>query len=407
MPLLTAVRNINTMAAGVLWMTQEAILSHPQLRIFDIEGTLYRQFGPETVNVAAFTAAPLTSYKQVVDDFCILRYSPADSLLLCVVLHQLQVQESLERFEVPSKLVPLALITEQCGQWPRLRRVVLHGEKWQDGRAVIELLNQMATLEELVFTLAHSTRSDLHQICPPNWTGPLLWPRLKTLSLTYPDPLDPVYAWLPATLRRLMLRCWPYHYNFDSAKTWRTVEDFGWDLPIHDSSAMLNILRQCRCSQLDSLEIEFVAGPEDTQLLQLIAAAFPELSSLTVYRYMPWCLVDGVTQGVVWQALRPLQHLWYLSIYLDYIETAPLYFGNTHLGSFSKSLHYIARARVSSRFEQLAGSIARSLGPALSVISLLQGVSTNEWVLFWVERTDDGGCLVWLAPDALDGYDFV
>ncbi|KAL7281439.1 hypothetical protein ACG7TL_004752 [Trametes sanguinea] len=283
MPQLTNVSIVGTLNRGVPLTAQVAVLSHPHLRTFDIDGHLYATHS--LVEVPTFTAAPLACYRQVVPDFRQARYSPPESLFLCLVINQPQVQKSLEILEVPSEFVPLVLIAER--HWPHLKRVALRGENWEYDRPVVDILNQMPALHELVLTLGHPKTSPLHRLCPPGWTGPLPWPELKTLCLTYPDPTDPVYTWLPTTLRHLVLSCWPRHYNFQSWELRLKLDNIGWDSPIQDSSAILNILSRCRCPQLDSLHIEFVGSGSDLELFRLIARAFPDLSSLTVFRYRP------------------------------------------------------------------------------------------------------------------------
>ncbi|KAI9067426.1 hypothetical protein FKP32DRAFT_1553269, partial [Trametes sanguinea] len=315
MPQLTAVRIVRVLEAGVPWTALVAALSHPQLRTFDVTGSLYRR---GRTHVPIFIAAPLTHYRQVMDDFRRSRYSLPDSVFLAVVLNQPQVQESLESLQVPSEFAPIALIAER--HWRRLKRLVLRGESWEDDRPVVDLFSQMPALQELVLTLGHPAGTDLHWLCPPNWTGPLPWQELKTLSLTYPDPNDPVYTWLPHTLRHLVLRCWPRHYNFETSETRPTVEGLGWDSPIQSSSAVLDILRRCQCSQLDSLEIEFIADDSDMELFRHISHAFPDLSTLTVYRYRPRHMVN-VPVVEIGETLRPLRCLRYLSLYLDLFET--------------------------------------------------------------------------------------
>ncbi|OSD07119.1 hypothetical protein PYCCODRAFT_1431301 [Trametes coccinea BRFM310] len=397
---LTTVRIVKTMEAGVPWTALVAILSLPQLRAFDIAGALYRE-RPERPHVPTFTAAPLRNYKQVLTDYRLSRYSLPDSLVLCVVLNQSQIQESLESLEVPSEFAPLLLIAE-C-RWSRLKRVVLRGENWEDDRPVVDLFIQMPALQELVLTLSHPQRSDLHRLCSPDWAGPLPWPELKTLSLTYPDPSDPVYSWLPTTLRHLTLCCWPRHYNSEDPAIRSAVETLGWDSPIQDSSAMLNILRRCQCRQLESLEIEFVGSESDMELFQLISHVFPDLSSLTLFRYRPRPAVK-VPVREIGESLRPLQRLRYLFLYLDFVEAPRLVYSGFRLGPFSTRHPEVERARIMRIFERSADSIARSLGPSLSIISfLLRGASANDWIAFRVRHASDG-CHVHLAPQALEEH---
>ncbi|OSD07118.1 hypothetical protein PYCCODRAFT_796894 [Trametes coccinea BRFM310] len=396
MPQLTSVSIVGTLSRGVPRTAQVAVLSHPQLRTFDVTGPLY---APRSTNVPTFTAAPLTCYRQVVSDFRRTRYSLADSLLLCVVVNQPQVMESLEVLEVPSEFAPIALIAER--RWPRLKRVALRGENWRFDRPVVDVMSQMPALQELVLTLAHPNRTNLHRLCPPDWASPLPWPELKTLSLTYPDPSDPIFSWLPTTLRHLVLSCWPRHFFFQRSETRLTMNDLGWGSPIQNSSAMVNILRRCQCSQLDSLEIEFVGSESDMELFRLIADAFPDLSSLTMFRYRPQH-TTAVLVREIGEALEPLRRLRYLYLYLDFPEAPRPVHGGFHFSPIPNPHAQEEHDRIMRIFEQSADSIARCLSPTLSIISfLLLGASVNRWIPFRVQHPGDG-LFVRHAPRALE-----
>ncbi|KAI9067430.1 hypothetical protein FKP32DRAFT_1588795 [Trametes sanguinea] len=397
---LTAVRIIGTYDRGVPRTAQAAALSHPHLRTFDVIGPLYAPLaGPD--DVAIFDAAPLTRYRQLVEDFRRSRYSVADSLVLAVVLNQRNVQESLEWLEVPSEYLPILLIV-RC-RFPRLQRLALRGESWNYEKLVVDVFGQMPSLKELVLTLSHPVRMGLHRLCPPGWAGPLPWQKLETLSLTYPDPNDPVYSWLPNTLRHLVLSCWPRHHNFSGYDNLTVLGELGWSSPVQNYSAMLNILRRCECSQLDTLDIEFVGGESDMDLFRLIADAFPNLSSLTVYRYRPRHLVN-VPVREIGETLRPLQRLRYLSLYLDFFEAPHIGPGWLRSGPVEYASAQEEHDRIMRIFDHSADIIARSLGPSLLVISfLLRGSSANSWISYRVQHSPDG-FIVHLDPHAREAH---
>ncbi|KAI9070111.1 hypothetical protein FKP32DRAFT_1544917, partial [Trametes sanguinea] len=146
---------------------------------------------------------------------------------------------------------------------------------------------RMPALQELKLKLAHRRGTRPLRLCPANWTRPLPWPELKALTVTHPDPNDPAYSLLPDTLRFLALRCWPRHYHSQLRATWTVAHEYGWSSPILSAAAMASILRRCQSCPLDTLEIEFMGDDSDVDLFRLISHAFPNLTSLTVYRCRP------------------------------------------------------------------------------------------------------------------------
>ncbi|CDO69236.1 hypothetical protein BN946_scf185042.g138 [Trametes cinnabarina] len=354
------------------------MLSQPGLRTFHANEFLRTD---ESFEFADFTVAPLTCYRQTVEDYRRHRYSIPDSALLCFVVVQSQVQQSLETLEVPSEIVPVDLLAQFC--WPRLKRVSLRGENWDYHKLLVDILAQMPALEELVLTLAHRVGSDLVRLCPPDWAGSdLPWPQLKALVVTHPARDDPLYARLPSSLCRLTLRCWPRHYLYPDS----TIRDFGWDSPVLSFFDMANILRQCPSNHLDTLEIEFVGDQADIELFRLISRAFPNLSSLTVFRYRPVGVVE-TPENAIGEALRPLSRLKYLYLHLDYPDAPDLLEAHLLPTNVVREQH----ARIRRIFEQSATRITHSLGSSLTIVSfLLRGPSLNDWYPFRVERTSDG-----------------
>ncbi|KAL7281105.1 hypothetical protein ACG7TL_004412 [Trametes sanguinea] len=373
MPRLTSISIAYVGPSGVPWTAVATIISQPGLRSFAIMDSLNQEEPPNTL---FFTAAPLTCYRQRMGQFRLKRYSVSNSTFLCLVLDQPQVNQSLETLEVPSEIIPLELIPEF--RWPRMKRLLLCGEDWRHEipRTAAELFGQMPALQELVLKLGHREGTPLLRLCPSHWTRPLPWPGLKTLTLTYPDPSDPLYSLLPDTLRSLTLRCWPRHYNAD----------------FYESC----ILRRCQLSSLHTLEIEYMADAMDIDPLRTISQAFPNLTSLTIYRYMPND-TDDVPVLEIGQALKPLSRLTYLYLHLDFPDT-PSPFDYDHLPLFQAEED---DARMLAIFKEAAYSIARSLGPSIAIVShLMRGPVTNEWKPFWVEGIGDERT-VWFDQNAL------
>ncbi|KAI9067433.1 hypothetical protein FKP32DRAFT_1553687, partial [Trametes sanguinea] len=314
MPRLAAIYVQGHVVGWVPWEYMVAMLSVSRLRTFHVDGLLHID---NPSSLPAFIAAPLTRYQQVTGDFRPQRYNVANSLFLSIILDQPQVQDSLESLEVPSEFAAIDMFADS--QWPRLRRISLRGENWEHDRPLVHYFRHTSTLQELILMLAHRSRSQLLRLCPPGWTGPLPWPELETLTLTHPDPDDPLYSLLPDTLRHLALRCWPRHYHFEFHETRRVVDRYGWGAPILSSSALLNILRRCRTNQLKALEVEFMGDETDIAVFRLISRTFPNLSSLTILRYRPQQTAVVPVQEIG-EALAPLTRLKYLFLYLDFPE---------------------------------------------------------------------------------------
>ncbi|OSD01349.1 hypothetical protein PYCCODRAFT_1436582 [Trametes coccinea BRFM310] len=393
MPHLTSISIAYVGPSGVPWTAVATIISQPRLRSFAIMDSLNREEPPDTVS---FTAAPLTCYRQRMGQFRRNRYSVSNSTFLCLVLDQPQVNQSLETLEVPSEIIPLELIPEF--RWPRMKRLLLCGEDWRHEipRTAAELFGQMPALQELVLKLGHRGGTPLLRLCPSNWTRPLPWPELKTLTLTYPDPSDPLYSLLPDTLRSLALRCWPRHYNAYFIESWSAAQGYGWTSPILGSRSLDSILRRCQLSSLHTLEIEYMADALDIDPLRTISQAFPNLTSLTIYRYMPND-TDDVPVLEIGQALKALSRLTYLYLHLDFPDV-PNPFDYDHLPIFQVEED---DARMLAVFKQAAYSIARSLGPSIAIVShLMQGPVTNEWKPFRVEGIGDERT-VWFDQNAL------
>ncbi|CDO69231.1 hypothetical protein BN946_scf185042.g133 [Trametes cinnabarina] len=376
MPRLTAIYIASMEDSGVPWEVQDVILSRPSLRVFEVTERLYTD---KPSNVPSFTAAPLTCYRQVIEDFRKPehRYSAADSLLLCVLLGQQQVQASIETLEAP---------------------ILLRGEDWDHSKPLVHLFGQMPALQELVLTVGHRDGSELMRLCPLGWAGPLPWPELKTLIMSHPDPDDLLYSSLPGTLRHLALRCWPRHYFFQLYATRMILDDYRWSSPILSFAAMAKILRQCQSDRLDKLEIEFTGDQADIDLFRLISHAFPNLSTLMIYRYRPRSVDSEVPVVEIGKALEPLSRLRYLYLHLDFPE-APHPLFDHFLPSSVLDMQHVRMMRV---FEQSARRIVRCIGPSLAIVSFLsRGPSENTWIPYRVERIGNGR-IVMLDTHALN-----
>ncbi|KAI9061776.1 hypothetical protein FKP32DRAFT_1575453 [Trametes sanguinea] len=290
MPNLSHIKIDTTYGSGVSWRALDEILTFPRLRAFEIDDTFQRSCDGTIIyelhNKSASPSAPLACYRQVLDDY---RYPPRDLpddvVALERVASQEQVQRSLESLVIPSEVAPLA--TLRNATWPRLKVVALRGTI-STQQPLIHVFERMPLLEELCLEISRPAVAGRTLIlCPPDWSGPFPWPRLKRLVVSYPDPDDPLFAHIPSigTLLHLDLRCWPRHYVHRSLDDRVYMASLDWRSPILNSSELLRLLSRCPTSSLLELAIEYSEGEDDLELLRHIPAFFPKLTRLTIYRY--------------------------------------------------------------------------------------------------------------------------
>ncbi|KAI0630113.1 hypothetical protein C8Q77DRAFT_243583 [Trametes polyzona] len=311
MPLLSSITIFHAQYEPVPSDGLAVVLSYPGLRRFHARITFGEYPWVEQPEELHFHAAPITSYRQTIPAYRErhLRSCPRDLAVLSHVAKQRQVQLSLEELDVPAEVIPFAMLG--ATDWPKLRSIRTRGECPLGATPLFRAFGRMPALEELVLRMPSTSQVARTVLLPPDWTGPIPWPNLKTLFVSYPDPHDPVYSLLPPGLRRLELRCWPRRY-FHFLRWERPMMcHLGWHDRILTASGMIEILSRCRVHDLEVLDVEFEEDERDVELFRLIASQFPNLTTLTVFRYRaPWHPdAPMVSPLSPWHCLRRLRSL--------------------------------------------------------------------------------------------------
>ena len=268
---------------GIGWDSIAAILSTPQLRSFVLSTFLLspREAPSETWTD---TLAPITTFRYdqtVLRSF--LRTYPAQQDTLAFVLSRLH--HSLESLLLPSEIAPVTVLSQV--QWTRLREICLTGEFLPSAgypTPLSSLFAGMSGLRILNLALALPARVDRKQLllCPEGYEMRLPWPDLEDLTLSFPDPEDRIFTHLPASLRRLSLRCTPHHCLY----LWEGEQYRYYHSPILHASEMLEIFTKLSTLLLDSLQLEYIADDADDELLCSIALKFPNVRSLEIQRFL-------------------------------------------------------------------------------------------------------------------------
>lgn len=195
---------------------------------------------------------------------------------------------TLETLALMTESAPLSVMAKL--NWPCLRKMVFYGAPLAG--PFIQACFGMHSLRSLSLKINPGE----HGMPPVVWstssTPTFPWPDLESLTVSYPDPRDEIYDYLPSTLRSLSLRCWHHQhrqlYLFRRDMAYRPLRQC-----LLTSSAMLSILRRCSMLTLEHLEVEYAADKEDDALLQYLVTAFPSLQSLKIHRYRFITVRDG------------------------------------------------------------------------------------------------------------------
>ncbi|EIW63615.1 uncharacterized protein TRAVEDRAFT_43898 [Trametes versicolor FP-101664 SS1] len=285
MPRLSHISIQDIQLYGVPWASLVAILSHTGLRILDVQDSLHHwDIEDSPASALFFPAPPLTTYRHSLPDY---RSRPRDlegdlGPLACLA-SQRQFQLSLETLIVPSEAVPFAELA--AVEWHRLKMLHIRGERPSVTPPLVCAFGKMPVLQELHVNLACTRTTGSVMICTSDWRGPVPWPELKTLVVSNPHPEDPLYSYLPTSLRHFALRCWPRRYVHVLSHERPILTELGWYPYILTASEMIQVLSRCGSLDLEELELEFEVDERHMELLHLITVAFPNLVSLTVFRY--------------------------------------------------------------------------------------------------------------------------
>lgn len=172
--------------------------------------------------------------------------------------------------------------------WPRLHTLAFYGmqRSEQDIPLMQALSPGMASLRRLAVKLNPTPVATNHALWPQNFTCSFPSQALEVLTIPYPNPTDVIYGHLPSSLRELSLRCWKHvfvpalHHHYDEAY-WLVLRD-NWIL---SAGALLSILRRCEVPNLVKLEVKYLVDDDVDTLMQYIATALPDLTTLKISSY--------------------------------------------------------------------------------------------------------------------------
>ncbi|KAH9896075.1 hypothetical protein C8Q73DRAFT_690757 [Cubamyces lactineus] len=292
--------------------------------------------------------------------------------------------------------LPIGIISSStlaCLRWPRLRELNLQGDcdLGQGAPVAIDaILSGMPYLRSLSVLLPQGPNSRRLSLWPLQRDAPFPCQELESLAVSYADPQDSAYSQLPATLRRLSLRCTPRHYVRRYRFEEKTLIHLGLQSPILTASEVLSILRQCRSERLWELELEYEEDERDKELLASISAYFPALAVLTLYRYRRRDHSIDASAIEMAQALAPLKRLRILRLHLDFANAPhPLmcYMTNVQPGTW---------AAYDNTLTSTAGTFVAHVESLQLVCMLFRERRTNKWRPYKVVRGQPHGSSVQL-----------
>lgn len=271
---------------GVAAHVLQAFLSTPHLRHLLINGPMCNPDDKLLLNITLPPTIPLESVDYTL---FVLRPGPrtdeVDRHGVYLLLER--AHDSLISLTLPSESFPLHCT--HLWQWPRLRKLRLHGERplYPGAPPLVMTLGRMPHLRDLSLCLAEPVGGELQPMWPPALQASYGWYELERLAVAHPHPEDEMYAHLPVSLRHLALRCWPRYYKHHSALR-EEMDEAGirWASPLLSSSEMLRLLRKSETPNLTHLELEFRADAASySDIFGHIASSYPRLTVLRALCY--------------------------------------------------------------------------------------------------------------------------
>ena len=267
---------------GLTWDTACSLLSIPSLsRLALIRVYLC----PKPTDAATLQLHPSTSVSNFEYTLLSIRdpYSrPSEVDALDRIIRLLHL--SLEELSLPVEPAPMHTISRL--DWPRLCVLKLRGLlRTSPTLPIVGLLAGMTNLRVLVLELSEREGTRGNTLWPQGFAASYPWPYLESLSVSYPDPEDQIYAHLPRTLHTLMLQSWPHqcirrwqvlNYDSEELRPYRS--------PL-SSSVMLDVLRRCTAPDLQVLRVEYFADYNEIPLLSYAVRSFPRITTLELHRY--------------------------------------------------------------------------------------------------------------------------
>ncbi|OSC96952.1 hypothetical protein PYCCODRAFT_1209424 [Trametes coccinea BRFM310] len=221
------------------------------------------------------------------------------------------------------------------------------------------------------------------------------WPELESLTLSWIDPREQLFAHLPATLRELRLRVWPRHYYLYLRPTWAKFREGGqpaapsWAFDLPSPLSLMRVIQQCRIPTLECLDLEYEVAEDHIPMLRSIAQSFPKLQSLHLYPYRSEDDLSEVPSERMSEALSPLQSLQTLRLFLDIFHLhgySPLPRGRNISSEVDKLLN--------TALHHFSGRLSCSL---TSLHILLVSDLNYTWHEYRVARDPTGSPLVYMC----------
>ncbi len=190
----------------------------------------------------------------------------------------LAMSDTAESLTLPVETAPLLEMANK--DWPRMRTLSLIGRYTHPDqcRIIPLLLLRMPNLHSLSIKVMQ---------CEGMWRPPLFKELpdtsycLRSLTISYPNPADPIFPCVGDGLTSLSLRDSPRHY-FRSRYSYRALPAI---FPILSASECLAILKRISAPRLSILELVYQADAAEDELLQYLSRAFPLLEELELHRY--------------------------------------------------------------------------------------------------------------------------
>lgn len=202
-------------------------------------------------------------------------YAYETSYLRALVLAMSDTAESLT---LPVETAPLLEMASM--DWPRLHTLSLTGRYTHPNqcRAIPLLLLRMPNLRSLSIKVmqCQGMRRPLLLNKLPDARF-----RLRSLTVSYPNPEDPIFSYVGDGLTSLSLRDSPRHY-FASRYGRRYLPAI---FPILRASECLAILKRLSAPRLSVLELVYQTDAAEDKLLQYLPTAFPLLQEIELHRY--------------------------------------------------------------------------------------------------------------------------
>ncbi|KAI0774002.1 hypothetical protein C8Q74DRAFT_1217922 [Fomes fomentarius] len=282
------------------WEVVKAMLTPPQLRHFRFSGRFDDSIVLPNQNelLPWLPVAPLKSYTRVIDYRKTFGPTSLEIYFVSSLAERPEVHESLETLILPNEGVLVPWMAYLC---------------------------HMPQLASLTLDFAYPDSVPKRPIWPHDTEFMCAWQNLEPLSITYPHSEDELYAHLPPSLRQLSLRCWPRHYVHLTPEEQKKIKRLRWYSPISTSSEMLKVLRACKLTLLEQLDIEFKEDLGDGSLFRSLPTLFPNLTVLTIHRYRSRSS-EVVPVAFISEALSPLCKLRVLKLHLDFPNAPPVRF---------------------------------------------------------------------------------